>query len=156
MSDRANEWILSAVKAMDQLADEEICVRVLEQCGRSCLPEEIREVAAKAREECVTPKQAFERLAAKLDVTRIEDDAVYVEYPRCYCEHLKGVSPEDVPDLFCACSIGWLKELFGTATGPECVVDVVLERSVVRGDDQCRFRVTISQAGRARSRIQPA
>ena len=143
MSNRANQWILNVVKGMDQETSEETCARVLEQCGRSCLPKGIREVAAKAKEESATPKQAIERLAAKLDVARIEDDAVYVEYPRCYCEHLKGVSPEDVPDVFCACSIGWVKELFGIAAGPECAVDVVLEQSVMRGDDRCRFRVTI-------------
>lgn len=142
MDERAQRWILDAVKGLDREMSQDACARVLEQCGRSCLPAGLREMAEAIGNKSETPSEAIEQLAKKIDVMRIEDDAIYMEYPECYCEHLQGVPAADTPDVFCQCSIGWIKELFEAATGRS--VNVTLEESVVRGGSRCRFRVLMS------------
>jgi predicted hydrocarbon binding protein len=40
---------------------------------------------------------------------------------------------------YCNCSRGWAKALFEGALGRP--VDVVMEQSIIRGDEQCQFRI---------------
>jgi hypothetical protein len=40
---------------------------------------------------------------------------------------------------WCNCSVGWVKALFEGATGRS--VGVILEKSVIKGDDGCRLMV---------------
>jgi predicted hydrocarbon binding protein len=42
---------------------------------------------------------------------------------------------------YCNCSRGWAKALFEGALGRP--VEVVMEESIVEGDDQCKFRIIL-------------
>jgi predicted hydrocarbon binding protein len=42
---------------------------------------------------------------------------------------------------YCNCSRGWAKALFEGATGKP--VEVNMEKSIINGDDQCRFEVIL-------------
>ena len=52
-----------------------------------------------------------------------------------------AASSERLPDTFCYCSRGWMKEVFETIV--EKPVDVNLIESVKRGGEACRFTVRI-------------
>ena len=65
---------------------------------------------------------------------------LHVVYPRCFC-HLVAKGPERLPDIYCLCSRGWLKEMFETVLGE--LVEVDLLDSVKRGADQCGFTVRL-------------
>ena len=66
---------------------------------------------------------------------------MYVVYPQCYCEQIKGLPPGSVPDAYCHCSVGWIRELFEQATGRAVKVERV--KTVLSGGGECRFRVTL-------------
>jgi hypothetical protein len=42
---------------------------------------------------------------------------------------------------YCNCSRGWAKALFEGATGKP--VEVIMEKSIISGDSECRFRVLL-------------
>ena len=69
---------------------------------------------------------------------RRDGDAVHVVYPKCLC-HLVAKGPPVLPDTYCLCSSGWLKEMFEAAVSSP--VDVEVLGSVKRGADQCSFTV---------------
>jgi hypothetical protein len=46
-----------------------------------------------------------------------------------------------MPDSYCYCSVGWVKEMFEQAL--ERPVEVRLEASVLRGDEACQLRVLL-------------
>jgi predicted hydrocarbon binding protein len=42
---------------------------------------------------------------------------------------------------YCNCSRGWAKELFEGALGR--TVEVIMEKSIINGDNQCKFRILL-------------
>jgi hypothetical protein len=71
---------------------------------------------------------------------RREGQLVKVSYPQCYCP-LASDLKEPLSATYCECSIGWLKELFETASGKP--VDVTALETVKRGGKACRFEVKL-------------
>jgi predicted hydrocarbon binding protein len=62
-------------------------------------------------------------------------------YPKCYCSQVNKLSKEELSGTYCNCSRGWAKALFEEATGKP--VEVTLEKSIIRGDDQCKLRIML-------------
>lgn len=70
-----------------------------------------------------------------------EKKGTYIVYPQCYCARVKKIPQGQMPAVYCNCSVGWVKELFEGAVGRP--VDVTLEKSIIAGDDECRFRIEL-------------
>ena len=135
------EWIKNVVEGLDEHADPKTCERVLEACGRRCAPESLVNKAREIYRSSSDIGEFIVRLSEVFDAVQIEDDRVYVVYPECYCEHIKGVPIEEIPNSYCQCSVGWVKEIFETALGRP--VQVKRIASVVAGDSECRFEVNL-------------
>jgi hypothetical protein len=72
-----------------------------------------------------------------------EGENLYIVYKKCYCP-LGRALLKDYPgqlSSYCNCSRGWIKEMFEYALKKP--VKVELEKSIVHGDNLCRFRITI-------------
>jgi predicted hydrocarbon binding protein len=138
---RTRQWIRKVVEGLDAHVDPETCARILEACGRQCAPDGLIEKARRIFESSEDIGGFLARLGEVFEAVQVEDGKVYVVYPECYCEQIKGIPSADVPNAYCDCSVGWVKELFERATGRK--VSVKRISSVVAGDPECRFQVDL-------------
>jgi hypothetical protein len=141
MSGNTRQWILKAVEGLEENADCDTCARILEACGRQCAPDGLIKKAKEIHETSKDVGEFLARLGEVFEMLQLEDGKVYVVYPECYCEQIKGIPVDKVPNAYCNCSVGWVKEIFEGALGRP--VEVARRSSVVAGDPECRFEVTI-------------
>jgi hypothetical protein len=134
----SHKWIGSVVKNLRECADEKTCVRVLEGCGRACITQSLLKRARKCRKESSDVDGFLTSLGHIWSHLHREGEKLYVTYPRCYCPIARAHKMQ-MPKLWCNCSRGWIKELFETSLGKP--VRVELKKSIIRGDDECRFQV---------------
>ena len=141
MSRNTLQWIRKVVEEIDSQTDRETCARILEACGRQCAPEGLINKARKIHESSDGIGEFLARLGEVFEAVQIEDGKVYVVYPECYCEQIKGLPIGNVPEAYCNCSVGWVKEVFESAVGRS--VGVRRLKSIVAGDEECRFEVDL-------------
>lgn len=141
MSD-SKKWIPDVVRALDEHTDPETCARTLEACGRRCAPESLVRKARQIFERTGSLEGFLAELGEVFDALELSDGKVYVVYPQCYCEQIRGVPVDEIPDVYCNCSVGWVKEIFEGALGRP--VRVTRRSTVIAGDSECRFEVDLS------------
>lgn len=139
MNNQTIEWLKNVVNGIDEKTTDQECMMILEQRGRACTPQQLIDTAKEIYSRAQDIEAFLAEFSEVLEFLQIEDDAITVVYPRCFCHHIAGVSPEEVPDEYCECSRSWVKELFEQATDQD--VDVKVLDSVVRGGDCCRFSI---------------
>jgi len=135
------KWIVSLMDSLDALVDEKTRVRVLENCGRNCIPRSLVRRAQACKKSAKDNNEFLDRLSKIWSHLQRDGDKVYVVYEKCYCPLVKAYSNKLSP-TFCNCSRGWIKELFESAL--ERPVDVTLEKSIKQGNDICKFRVYLA------------
>jgi len=140
-------WIKRLMGGMDLRVEEEARAKILEECGRGCIPrgfiadiKAVWETSNDLDDLVAKINDAWESAGADAHMRR-EGEEVYAVYGRCYCP-LVGDYPDELSPSWCHCSRGWLLELFESAL--ETPAQVELEKSVKRGDDVCRFKITRS------------
>jgi predicted hydrocarbon binding protein len=132
-------WLTNLVEAMDEHLDEATRTTLMESCGRACA----RGGAVASAEKCGGD---VDKLVSTLEKwvgkghARRDGDVVRIVYPKCFC-HLVAQGPERLPETYCLCSCGWLKEMFETVMGTP--VEVELLESVKRGAERCSFTVRL-------------
>jgi len=137
-------WIRKVVEGLDKNVDRETCARILEACGRQCAPQGLIDKARETFEDSADIGEFLAKLGDFFDVLRLEDEKVFVVYPECYCEQVKDIPPEDLPNNYCDCSVGWVKQVFEGALGRP--VDVKRISSVIAGDAECRFEIDLTES----------
>jgi len=133
------EWLQRVVEGIDEKSTDAECSKILEQRGRDCAPQELIEKAKQIYKKTKSIGPFLAEFSEIFEMLALEDDKITVIYPRCFCHHIATECPKEVPDKYCECSVGWLKELFEQATGKD--VEVELLGSVVRGEENCRFEI---------------
>ncbi|MCX6093335.1 MAG: DUF6144 family protein [Candidatus Bipolaricaulota bacterium] len=141
MSKRTQAWIADVVREVEKNTDTATCARILESCGRHCAPSSLIQKTKEIYKSSAGVPEFLARLGEVFDALQIEDGAVYVVYPQCYCDQIKGIPTGDVPDAYCNCSVGWIREVFEQAIGRPVKVERVT--TVISGGDECRFRVVL-------------
>jgi len=126
---------------LDESVDEETLVKVLEQCGRRCQSESFVKKARGIYQKSKNMDEFLDRLGNVYKHLHREGDNLYIVYPKCYCSFVNKISPGKLSATYCNCSRGWAKALFEGAL--ERPVEVVMEESIVKGDDRCRFRIIL-------------
>jgi predicted hydrocarbon binding protein len=135
------KWMTSLTDSLEKNTDEKTRARILEQCGRRCQSPSFVEKARKIRQQSENVDEFIDRLSQTYKHLHREGSNVYVTYPRCYCSFVNKIPPGKMSRTWCNCSRGWVKELFEGALGSS--VEVILEKSIVKGDDHCRFRILL-------------
>ena len=141
MTKRMERWITCLMDGLDKHVDEETKAVILEQCGRQCQSQSFVE---KARRIYKKSRNVEEFLNAFSEVYRnlqVEGNNVYIVYPRCYCSFVNKIPLGTLSATYCNCSRGWAKELFEKVLGRS--VEVVMEESIVNGDEQCKFKIVL-------------
>jgi len=141
MSRRIERWISCLIAGLDQYVDEGMRAKVLEQCGRQCQSQRFVEKARSIYQKSEDMNEFLGRFGKIYEHLHIEGGNVYVVYPKCYCSFVNKIPSGQLSATYCNCSRGWAKELFEGALGRP--VEVVMEESIVKGDDQCRFRIVL-------------
>jgi predicted hydrocarbon binding protein len=132
-------WVTNLVRSMDAHLDEEIEINLMESCGRACAREGAVDAAKKCDGDLTKLLSILEKWIGKGNVER-DGNVVRIVYPKCLC-HLVAKGPPRLPDTYCYCSRGWLKEMFETVTANP--VDVELLQSIKRGAEQCSFTIVV-------------
>ena len=141
MSRRMERWISSLISGLDQYVDEDARAKVLEQCGRQCQSQGFVRKVRSIYEKSKDTEEFLSEFGKIYEHLHREGDNVYIVYPKCYCSFVNKIPSRQLSPTYCNCSRGWAKELFEGALGRP--VEVVMEKSIVKGDDQCKFRIIL-------------
>jgi len=141
MGKHSERWIAWLIAALDEHVDEGTKVKILEQCGRQCQSESFVKKARKIYEKSEDTAEFLENFGKVYKNLHREGEKVYIIYPKCYCPNVNKIPTGKLSATYCNCSRGWAKALFEGALGKP--VDVIMEESIVKGDEQCKFRIIL-------------
>jgi predicted hydrocarbon binding protein len=134
------KWTRNLFANLEEKVDGKTLEQVLLKCGRQCITESFKRRAKALRRKAKSDGEILRSLAKIWPALKLEKNAVFVVYPRCYC-YIAGKFPGTLPKSYCNCSRGWIMELFETALGRSVKVEII--KTIKRGDSECRFRVKI-------------
>ncbi len=141
MVGRTENWIMNLMEGLDNNVEKETIIKVLEQCGRQCQSQSFIKKARAIYEKSKNTGDFLDKLGHVYKHLRREGNKVYIVYPECYCSQVNKIHKGKLSGTYCNCSRGWAKALFEGATGKP--VEVNMEKSIINGDDQCRFEVIL-------------
>mgnify|MGYP002396982397 FL=1 len=139
LSGRTERWIATLVAGLDEHADRGTAATILEECGRQCQSKAFVEKARGIYKKSRDIDDFLERFGQIYRHLHREGGKVYIIYPKCYCPQVNKIPKGRLSGTYCNCSRGWAKALFEGALGRP--VEVVLEKSIINGDGQCKFRI---------------
>ncbi len=135
-----NVWIKELLKNLDETLDENKRIRIMEACGEKCpfthlTDEMLLDIKMESEDEI----DFIEKLSQKWRV-RIEDNNTYVVFDKCYCP-LINENIREASKTLCYCTQGNIKRKFKLGLGRD--VKVLMEKTILAGDSECRFRVLV-------------
>jgi hypothetical protein len=141
MVGRTSKWIATLIDSLGNNVEEETLAGALEQCGRQCQSHSFIIKAKEIYEKSRDMDEFLQKLSKIYKHLKREGDKVYIVYPRCYCSQVNKIPKGKLSGVYCNCSRGWAKALFeGAMSKP---VEVVLEKSIIRGNDECKLRIEL-------------
>lgn len=141
MPERTEKWISQLVDGLDKHVDEKTRAVILENCGRQCQTQSFINRAKRIYEQSKNEEDFLDKLEQVYKHLRREGGKTYIVYKKCYCSQVNRISKGKLSGTYCNCSRGWAKALFEGAVGRP--VEVKLEKSIISGDNECRFRIFI-------------
>lgn len=141
MGKRMERWIATLIAALDENVDEKTRAEVLEQCGRQCQSQSFVKKARSIYQKSKNIDEFLDKFGKVYKHLHIDGHNVYIVYPKCYCSIINKIPSGKLSATYCNCSRGWVKELFEGAFGQP--VEVIMEKSIVKGDDQCKFKIVL-------------
>ena len=141
MGGRNENWITTLMNGLSENVDEKTLAKVLEQCGRQCQSQSFIKKAKSIHQKSKSTEEFLDKLGKIFKHLHREGDKVYFVYPRCVCPRVNKIPKGKLAGIYCNCSRGWTRALFEGATGRS--VEVAMEKSIIDGDDQCKFRIML-------------
>jgi predicted ArsR family transcriptional regulator len=146
MVGRTEKWITNLIDGLNENVDEKTIAKMLEQCGRQCQSQSFITKAKEIYKKSKNADDFLEKLGRVYKHLHREGDKVYLMYPKCYCSQVNKIPKGKLSGTYCNCSRGWAKALFEGAIGRP--VEVIMEKSIINGDNQCKFRVILQTRSR--------
>jgi predicted ArsR family transcriptional regulator len=140
LSARTEKWIARLIDGLNEHVDEKTRALMLEQCGRQCQSQSLIKKAKDIYQKSENTSDFLEKLGEAYKHLHVEGGRAYIIYPKCYCSQVNKIPKGKLSGTYCNCSRGWAKALFEGAMGKP--VEVTMEKSIINGDDECRFRIT--------------
>jgi len=141
MTKRLEKWISCIIEGLDEHVDEETRREILERCGRQCQSQSLIKKAQSIYRKSKNVDEFLDEFKKVYKQLHREGDKVYIIYPKCYCSFVNKIPPVELSATYCNCSRGWARALFEGVLGKP--VEVIIEKSIVNGDDECRFRLVL-------------
>ncbi|HJJ42781.1 MAG TPA: DUF6144 family protein [Methanocorpusculum sp.] len=137
---RMTVWIKNLLKSLDDNLDEKTKITIMEACGENCPFTHLTDERLLAIKDASTDEHDFlEKLSHQWRV-KIEGNDVYVVFDKCYCP-LVSENSDDASATLCYCTLGNLKKKFSIGLNRD--IDVLMEKTILSGDDECRFKILI-------------
>jgi len=140
-----NEDLQQITEKLKKISSAEEARTFLIPRGRSCLIDSFRPLldkAYEARKEAKNEEEVIENLKKNIDYLEEIEGKLYMIFPQCYCDRIKGFE-KDIPPHYCYCTEGWVKELMEAALDRD--VKVELEKSILWGDKNCQIRIEVTK-----------
>ena len=131
------DWIVSLMKNMEDQFQPDSRMRLMESCGRDCARRSSIYPTQTEKIDPIAFANTLKRYIGKENVI-VEDGVIRLQYDTCFCP-LVGKGPDRLPESYCHCSVGWLKEMFEKASGESVSVELI--QSIKRGAPSCQFIV---------------
>ena len=141
MTGRTEKWIADLIDGLDNNVDKKTIAKILEQCGRQCQSQSLIKKAKAIYEKSKNTDDFLNKLGQVYKHLHRKGNEIYLVYPKCYCSQVNKLPKGKLSGTYCNCSRGWAKALFKGATGKP--VEVIMEKSIINGDDQCKFEVIL-------------
>ena len=133
-------WIKELIKNLDEHVDESTKEKILGACGEKCpfthlTDEKLLQIKKSSRND-------IDFLNNLCDQWRMvnQDEQFYVVFDQCYCpmvsEDIQGASK-----TLCYCTLGNLRHKFTIGLNQE--VEIEMLKSILAGDDECRFHIKL-------------
>ncbi len=133
-------WIQELLVSLDEHVDDAAKQKILEKCGPKCpfshMP---NEKLLELRDQSCDEKDFLEKLSNSWHL-KMENDTYFVVFDQCYCP-LVNNDIHNSSDTMCFCTLGSLKHKFKISLGRD--IEIKMLKTVLRGDDECRFEVVI-------------
>jgi hypothetical protein len=138
MQDETNLWVKELLKNLDEHVAEPIRKKVLDACGRNCpfthLPDrQLLEMKIRSSSDA-----DFLNALSREWYLKREGGDYFVVFDRCYCplvdRNTQGASP-----TLCFCTLGNIKRKLSIGLGRD--VDVDMQKTILAGDEECRFLI---------------
>lgn len=126
---------------LNRNVDKEALAEILEQCGRRCQSPIFVKKARNLYLKSKNTEEFLVRLEKICKHLQREGNRIYMVYHQCFCPRVNKIPKGQLPGVYCNCSRGWVKELFEGATGKR--VEAIMEKSIINGDNECRFRIMV-------------
>jgi predicted ArsR family transcriptional regulator len=126
---------------LNEHVDEKTRAKIREQCGRQCQSQSFIKKAKNIYKKSNDVDEFLDKLGQIYKHLHRKEDGIYIIYPKCYCSQVNKIPRGQLSVTYCNCSCGWTKALFEGALGRP--VEVTMEKSIIKGDDQCKFRVLL-------------
>jgi hypothetical protein len=139
MVSTGEKWLCNLIGGLEGNVDDETLKKVLENCGRKCQTQSMIKKAKTIYEKSKDVDMFLAEFGKTYKHLHREKDVTYLAYPKCYCTRVNKIPQGQMPDIYCNCSVGWAKALFEGALGKP--VEITLERSIIAGDSECRFKI---------------
>jgi len=135
-----NIWIKQLLRSLDEYIDESTRQKIMESCGETCpfthLPDDkIKEIKMNSQSK----EEFLENLCLQWRLKN-EDGEYFVVFDQCYCP-LVNKDIQGASKTLCFCTLGNLKRKF--AIGLDRQVNVLMEKSILAGDNECRFHIQL-------------
>lgn len=135
-----NAWIMELLNNLDVQLEENKRIEIMEACGEKCpfthlTDERLLDIKKDSKDEM----EFIEQLSQQWRV-KIEGKEIYVVFDKCYCPLIN----EDISEAsktLCYCTQGNIKKKFRLGIGRE--VNVLMEKTILAGDSECRFKVLV-------------
>ena len=141
MVGRTAKWIMTLMDGLDKNVDQKTIAKILEQCGRQCQTQSFIKKARTIHQKSKSADDFLDKLGQTYKHLHREGNKVYLVYPKCYCSQVNKFPKGRLSGTYCNCSRGWAKALFEEPTGKS--VEVTVEKSIIRGDGQCKLRIML-------------
>ena len=136
-------WVKALLDNLDTHADGPVIEKILEVCGAKCpfthLPDE-QLLAIKAG--ATSDADFLEKLCNQWRLKN-EQGQYYVVFDQCYCP-LVNENTEGTSKSLCYCTLGNLKHKFRLGLDQDVAIE--MQKTILAGDDECRFLITIDAA----------
>jgi len=138
-----DEYIKNILNDLSNNNSADEAKKVMRACGYQCMSDSLIDTMRTYYVEHNNLDSLIEEMNKRGvgggNITR-DGNTLTASYEQCYCEidH-----KNKLPGCYCQCSCGWFEKLFvGILEQP---VTVDLEKSIIRGDDECKFIITLSE-----------
>jgi hypothetical protein len=110
------EWINEAIERLEEQVGKNESVKIMENCGRDCCGSKHSGHAKQLMSESKSIDEFLNKLSRGGVKFKLKDkNTIAGEFNKCYCSMVNQSPKPFSSNIYCHCSIGWIKQLFEPA-----------------------------------------